>query len=352
MSMKRKSLKYGLVASIIMMLVGCSHNSNKETTKSAKQDLEEKQVVVKNTETKEDTNKNEEDVSFDNHEYTYDVVTGATQTTFGSTPPAIYTKEEKMKKMFWSNQPPLGLLEGYYYKNEGLFKGNNYGIVEVVTHPKTADILNVEFTEFASDSYYEPKYAGANKRLSDYAFFQADNTRTDETLVTVVNGITYVEKQMRDENRVTGDFLTVKGSSTSAREGFMPLAEQMKDWIREPYENKYFGFAKELPNGLIGRLQVVTTKDKITDVRYDEYFADQPEKMTDESLKPYYRQSKYYSLDYNKETNQDFIKFVDKLTKEIKDNQTLDIANDDLKKHPSYETYNELRQQLDINKIW
>lgn len=47
MSMKRKSLKYGLVASMIMMLVGCSHNSNKETTKSAKQDLEEKQVVVK-----------------------------------------------------------------------------------------------------------------------------------------------------------------------------------------------------------------------------------------------------------------------------------------------------------------
>ena len=71
--------------------------------------------------------------------------------------------------------------------------------------------------------------------------------------------------------------------------------------------------------------------------------------MTDESLKPYYRQSKYYSLDYNKETNQDFIKFADKLTKEIKNNQTLDIANNELKKHPSYLylTVDEVRYMFD-----
>ena len=30
---------------------------------------------------------------------------------------------------------------------------------------------------------------------------------------------------MRDENRVTGNFYTVRGSSTSAREGLMPLAK-------------------------------------------------------------------------------------------------------------------------------
>ena len=39
----------------------------------------------------------------------------ATQTTFGTTPPAKYTPEEK-EKMFWSNQPPLGLMTGNYYK--------------------------------------------------------------------------------------------------------------------------------------------------------------------------------------------------------------------------------------------
>lgn len=55
--------------------------------------------------------------------------------------------------------------------------------------------------------YYDTRYSGVNKRLSDYPEFQASNTRTDDTLVTVVNGITYVEKQMRDENRVTGNFI-------------------------------------------------------------------------------------------------------------------------------------------------
>lgn len=350
--MKKRQSKYWMLALSSVFLVGCTGEKNDKTTQTTTDTLEEKQVIVTNSENKKTSESDADSIEFDNHEYTYDVVTGATQTTFGSSPKAIYTKEEKMQKMFWSNQPPLGLLEGYYYKNEGLFTGNNYGVVEVVTHPETTDILNVEFTEFASESYYEPKYAGANKKLSDYAFFQADNTRTDETLVTVVNGITYVEKQMRDENRVTGDFLTVKGSSTSARQGFMPLAEQMKDWIREPYENKYFGYAKELPNGLIARLQVVTTKDKITDVRYDEYFADQPEKMTDDALKKYYRQSKYYSLDYNKETNNEFVKFSDKLAKEIEEMQTLDIDNKELQKYPSFSTYEELKSNLNLSKKW
>ena len=114
---------------------------------------------------------------------------------------------KKKEKMFWSNQPPLGLMTGNYYKNEGVFTGGNYGIVEIITEPETQRILNVEFTEFASDPYYDTRYSGVNKRLSDYPEFQASNTRTDDTLVTVVNGITYVEKQMRDENRVTGNFI-------------------------------------------------------------------------------------------------------------------------------------------------
>ena len=139
-------------------------------------------------------------MTFDSHEYTYEVVTEYTNDILGQ-PPAKYTPEEK-GKMFWSNQPPLGLMTGNYYKNEGVFTGGNYGIVEIITEPETQRILNVEFTEFASDPYYDTRYSGVNKRLSDYPEFQTSNTRTDDTLVTVVNGITYVEKQMRDENRV------------------------------------------------------------------------------------------------------------------------------------------------------
>lgn len=270
----------------LFFLTACgSENKEEKTIKTTKSKPKTEQVTVTNKE----ENTGNEGIVFDQHDYTYDVVSAATQTTFGTNPSAKYTKEEKMKKMFWSNQPPLGLLEGYYYKNEGQFTGGNYGIVEVVTNPENAKIENVQFTEFASDPYYIGKYSGKNKRLSDYAFMQADHTRTDETLVTVVNGITFVEKQMRDENRVTGDFLTVEGSSTSARDGFMPLAAKMDEWIREPYKNKYFGYAEEQETGIIPRLEVVTTDNKITDVRYDEYFADTEEKMTDAALKPYYR---------------------------------------------------------------
>lgn len=308
----------------------------------------ESKVTIKNTSELENTDNT---LTFEQHEYTYDVVTGATQTTFGSNPPALYTKEEKEEKMFWSNQPPLGLLEGYYYKNEGLFTGNNYGIVEIVTNPKDAKILNVEFTEFASEPYYEEKYSGVNKKLSDYAFFQAADTRTDETLVTVVNGITFVEQQMRSENRVTGDFLTVKGSSTSAREGFMPLASKMEDWIREPYDFKYFGYAEELENGLIARLQIVTEGEEIVSARYDEYFADTKEKMSDKELQPFYRQSKYYSLDYNQKTNNEFKNFADKLTNEITKNSSLDMTNPEILEHSSYETYELLSEKIDLTSF-
>ncbi|MGX6992862.1 hypothetical protein CBF34_03820 [Vagococcus penaei] len=328
---------------ILVALSGCSNEkkvnqtNHSEVEKTSQSSVTKSQVI---------SGKNQSDVTFAEQRDDYDVVSGATQTTFGSNPKAKYSKEEKLAKMFWSNQPPLGYLEGYYYHNEGQFEGGNYGIVEVVTNQETNDILNVEFTEFASDPYYEEKYSGVNKRLSDYAFFQAANPRTDDTLVTVVNGITFVEQQMREENRVTGEFETVKGSSNSARKGFMPLAAQMDQWIREPYNAMYYGYAEELDNGLIGRLQIVTTDGKITDVRYDEYFADIPEKMTDEALKPFYRQSKYYSLDYNQETNHDFVKFADALKKDVINNQELFSSNEKLKEHPSYPIYESLAKQL------
>lgn len=345
-----KATKLSLIILSIFALAGCAKNQveNKETGQESKEQPT-KQVTVTNNESSEagEEPKNQLLV-FDPHEYQYDVVTGATQTTFGTTPPPLYSKEEKKAKMFWSNQPPLGLLEGNYYKNEGIFTGGNYGIVEIVTNEADNKILNVEFNEFASDSYYEPKYSGLNKRLSDYAFFQAANTRTDITLVTVVNGITYLEKQMRDENRVTGDFYTVQGSSTSARAGFMPLAAELDSEIRKPSNQKYHGYAEKLENGLIARLQVVTEGEKIVDVSYDEYFADTEEEMTDPALKPFYRQSKYYSEEYNQQTNNQFINFADQLTKEINEKQSLEITNDQLKENPSFEVFQNLAEKINL----
>ena len=287
------------------------------------------------------------ELSFENTEYRYDVVTGATQTTFGSNPKPLYTYEEKLKKMFWSNRPPLGLMEGNYFTNDGFFDVGNKGIVEIVTDD-TAKIINVEFNEYGAENYYASKYAGANKRLSDYAFFQAQNPRTDTTLVTVVNGITFVERQMREENRVTGNFETVKGSSTTAREGLMTIAAELSDEIKQPSKTKYIGYAEDFGDGLIGRIQLTITDGKIDSARYDEYFADQPDKIVADQLKKYYRQSKYFSLEYNEETNNDFVTFADGLTKAILDQQKLAIENGELTKHPSFASYQKLIKQIEL----
>ncbi|WP_375180515.1 hypothetical protein [Enterococcus rotai] len=331
-------------------LVGCQPDQRKDTEQSS---VASKPAIFsysssESTATSEEVaEKPANELMFENTSYNYDVVTGATQTTFGSNPKPLYTYEEKLKKMFWSNQPPLGLLEGNYFTNDGYFDVGNHGIVEIVTDD-TNKIINVEFNEYGAENYYASKYAGANKRLSDYAFFQAQNPRTDTTLVTVVNGITFVEKQMREENRITGNFETVKGSSTTAREGLMAIAAELSDEIKQPSKTRYIGYAEDFGDGLIGRLQLTVTDGKIDSARYDEYFADQPEKIVADQLKKYYRQSKYYSLEYNEATNNEFVAFSDGLTKAIVDQQALTIENSELTKYPSYASYQKLIKHISL----
>ncbi|WP_207696724.1 hypothetical protein DOK67_0001967 [Enterococcus sp. DIV0212c] len=348
--MKKSYLLAIFFIGIVVGLSGCQPDKRPDTAKS--KDISRPAIFnSSSSEVSTSSEKQEEkpvnDVSFENTSYNYDVVTGATQTTFGSNPKPLYTYEEKLKKMFWSNQPPLGLIEGNYFTNDGYFDVGNKGIVEIITDD-TNKIINVEFNEYGAENYYESKYSGANKRLSDYAFFQAQNPRTDRTLVTVVNGITFVEKQMREENRVSGNFETVKGSSTSAREGLMAIAAELSDQIKQPSKTKYIGYAEDFGDGLIGRLQLTMAEGKILTARYDEYFADQPEKITTSQLKQYYRQSKYFSLTYNEATNHDFVNFSDALTKEIVEKQTLTMENDELKKHPSFLSYQKLIEHINL----
>ncbi|EOH92879.1 hypothetical protein UAW_02920 [Enterococcus haemoperoxidus ATCC BAA-382] len=348
--MKKQHLLASVLLFTVVSLTACKPDQQKGTKKTSETSKEalfipsSSEVDASSEEGKE---KSANDLSFENTSYNYDVVTGATQTTFGSNPKPLYSYEEKLKKMFWSNQPPLGLMEGNYYTNEGYFDVGNKGIVEIITDD-TSKIINVEFNEYAAENYYASNYSGANKRLSDYAFFQAQNPRTDTTLVTVVNGITFVEKQMREENRIEGNFETVKGSSTTARQGLMAIASELKDQIRQPSKTKYIGYAEDFGDGLIGRLQLTVTDGKIDSARYDEYFADQPEKIAVDQLKQYYRQSKYFSLTYNEQTNKDFVIFSDTLTKEIIDKQKLTIENTELTKHPSYASYQKLVEHIKL----
>ncbi|MBC2021047.1 hypothetical protein HCA81_08295 [Listeria booriae] len=310
-----KKLILGLFAALV--LVGCSNENSK--AEPANEPKAKKKVVQE-----------------DGHDYQYDVVTSATTSTFGTKPDAKLTPEQKEKQMFWSVQPPIGVVKGHYYKNESLFDGGNKGILELVTDDD-GKLIHVEFNEFASENYYESKYANASKRLSDYAFFQATNTRTDDTLVTWVNGITFLEGQMLQENRLDGNFETVKGSSNSARNGMMPLAAAMKDWVKKPFGFYYYGIAEPLGNGSTARLQVVTKDGKMTQVAYDEIFADRKTDITDTSLQNFYRQSKYYSLDYERETGDHFVETVDKITNQaLKSQDLLRVEKQDSETYTNY----------------
>lgn len=202
----------------------------------------------------------------------------------------------------WSVQPGMGMVKGEYYKEEGWFTPHPggpkdfYGVMEAVY--RGGKLRMVEFNEFNSPVYYIRKYQGANKRYSDYGFLQASRERTGFTGVVLVNGMTFVEEQMLRENRLDGQFDLLTGASNSIRESMLVLAEKISGRLGKCPDGDYYGLAREVEKGVTGRLQVIIKNRRIISCFYDEIFADSPEAIEDAELKPYYRQSKYYSLDY------------------------------------------------------
>lgn len=94
----------------------------------------------------------------------------------------------------------------------------------------------------------------------------------------------------------------------------------------------------------------MTTEDgKIDTVRYDEYFADKKESISEEKLQPLYRQSKYYSLDYQKISGDNFVAFSDQLGEEIIKSQNFEQLDERLMQHPSYENYQKIAKNIQLN---
>lgn len=202
----------------------------------------------------------------------------------------------------WSVQPQRGLIKGDYYREEGWFAPHVggpkdfYGVMEAVQ--QDGRLQMVEFNEFNSPYYYIRKYQNANKRYSGYAFLQASRERTASTHIVLVNGMTHVEEQMLRENRLAGEFDLLTGASNSIKESMLGLAEKISRQLDQPSGKYYYGIAKPVEQGITGRLQVIVENGRIVNCFYDEIFADHPEEIADKELKPYYRQSKYYSLEY------------------------------------------------------
>lgn len=207
-----------------------------------------------------------------------------------------------LEKLFWTVQPPKGLVKGHYYRAENWFaphfEGDEgyHGVLEVVC--RDGQLKLVEFNEFNSSSYYIRLYQNVSKRRSGYGFFQATKERTAASGVVLVNGLWHLEQQMLRENRLTGDFDLLTGASNSIRRSMLPLAEEIAEQLSRPSDILYYGIAETVEPGLTGWLQVEYAKGRILSSFYDEVFADRPEEIADPELKPYYRQSKYHCLEY------------------------------------------------------
>lgn len=253
------------------------------------------------------------------YEYHYDVVTGATVENKEKTTPMDY--EEKLKQMFWSPKPSVGFVKGDYYHAEATFDEGHLASVDIV---KDGDkIVFAELDEIVSPTYYAKDFAGSSKRYSGYAFLQAKSQRTDKTLVTLVNSLTYLEHQIVQENRLAGEFKTVRGSSNSINRGFLPTIATLTEQVAKPSGQYYYSLTKDMGDGITARLLVVTENGKIIKAKYDEFFGDTQEAISSPDMKQFYRQSKYHSITYPQLTNVDFKAFADSLASSIIESQDM-----------------------------
>ena len=230
--------------------------------------------------------------------------------------------QEKIDAMYWSVQPPKGIIVGDYYSSQKVFDGGYEAYAEVVVNNN--EIVHIELNERPPVIYYAAEWAGETKRRSGYGFFQAKSPRTDYTMVTLINGMSYLEWQVLKNQKLDFDYKTLFGSSNSARNGFVPLLKEMAKEVKEKATDKrYVGITQPYDCGISTRLEVIYEKGKIVDLKYDEIFADDKENIKNPVLREFYRQSKFDSIEYNRITNKSFRAFVNTLRREVLRSQAL-----------------------------
>ena len=230
--------------------------------------------------------------------------------------------QEKINAMYWSVQPPKGIITGDYYSGKKVFDGGYEAYAEVVVNNN--EIVHIELNERPPVTYYASEWAGETKRRSGYGFFQAKSPRTDYTLATLINGMSYLEWQVLKNQKLDFEYKTLFGSSNSARNGFVPLLKEMAKEVNEKATDKrYVGITQPYDCGISTRLEVIYEKGQIVDLRYDEIFADDKEAVKNTTLKEFYRQSKLESVEYNRITNKSFRTFVNTLRREVLRSQSL-----------------------------
>ena len=195
---------------------------------------------------------------------------------------------------------------------------------------KTGDeIIHVEFNEMTRPNYYHRYFQNVPKRMSEYNFDMGEKKGA-----AWIQSVVQVERQMIAEQRITGDFDMVSGASNSVKQSMLPMAEKLLPSLDTPSGETYYSIAEKLDGGLTGYLKVVLKDKKITSVKYDEIFADSPDEIENESLKQFYRQSKYDSVEYEEPSRIGFNVQMDALNEKVV--QTQDLL--DLSELPAIDT--------------
>lgn len=226
-------------------------------------------------------------------------------------------KEATLYEQGWSIKPAYGILKGNYYKESEVFRQGHTGILEVVTDDDNK-LLMVEFNETGRPNYYTRLYQNQNKRMSEYNF-----TMGERKGVAFIQGILAAEQQMLENQSLTAEIDCVSGASNSVQQSMIPMAERIDERLSQGSTMKYYSIAEDLGKGLSGKLEIVVENGKIIDCHYDEIFADTPEEIEDESLKQYYRTSKYDSIYYEEPSRIGFNIQMDALNEKVKETQDL-----------------------------
>lgn len=227
-----------------------------------------------------------------------------------------FAVEKDEVEMKWSVQPQLGVVKGDYYKAERLFRQGHMGILEVVK--KDGEIVFVEFNERTRPNYYNRYYQDVPKRLSDYNFSMARIKGS-----AWIESVLLVEKQMVEEQRITGDFDMVAGASNSINQSMLPLAEEIEANLKKESNLKYYSIAEKFEGGITGRLQIILENGRIVKCHYDEIFADKPEEISPRAFKKYYGESKYASVTFDEPSRIGFNVQMDALNDYVVKSQDL-----------------------------
>lgn len=259
-------------------------------------------------------------------------------------------------KLKWSIQPKLGLLSGDYYYQEARFRQGHMGSMTVVTAREDKnDVIFAEFNESGRPNYYTRLYQDVPKRMSEYNFSMGKKKGT----AWVQSALT-MEKQMVEQNKLTFavnpehdpklanklkepnrlkylDIDIVAGASNSIQQSMIPLTAKIHEQIQTSgTDYLFYQHAEQITDnkgkwtGVTSMLRLVVDKNsqQIVKAHYDEIFADEQQQISDASLKKFYRQSKYDSINYVEPSRIGFNVMVDGLNAHLQQGGSLFDIND------------------------